>query len=109
MTDILITATDEAVTAITLVSPEGFGDWHGSLTDDAREWVARASFTGKAGQLVWLPDDQGRPSTVAAGWDGMDTLESLGGLPLSLPDGVYHRSRRELRRCPGRNGSAKSD
>jgi leucyl aminopeptidase len=89
MTDVFITATDEPVIPISLVRTEDLAGWMKSLPESQQPWVKSAGFEAKPGQSAWLPDDSGRPAAVAAGWDGRDTLETLGGLPLTLPEGVY--------------------
>lgn len=89
MTDVFITATDEPVVPIRLVSTAELADWQASLSAPARRWADSAGFAAKPGQTAWLPDDAGQPGRVAAGWDGEDSLASLGGLPLALPEGVY--------------------
>jgi leucyl aminopeptidase len=89
MTDVYLTATDEPVVPIRLVRTGDLDGWLESLTPAARQWVRTRGFEAKPGQSAWLPDADGRPSRVAAGWDGRDSLEALGGLPLTLPEGVY--------------------
>ncbi len=89
MTDVLITATDEPVTPIRLVRTENLTTWLESLSESERRWAKSSGFEAKPGQSTWLPDDAGHPAVVAAGWSGQDSLETLGGLPLSLPEGVY--------------------
>ncbi|MFW6093183.1 MAG: leucyl aminopeptidase family protein [Pseudomonadota bacterium] len=89
MTDVLVTATDERVTPVRLVRTTDLESWLASLPENARQWAGSNAFAARPGQWTWLPDERGRPSAVAAGWDGTDSLETLGGLPLSLPEGVY--------------------
>ena len=89
MTDVFLTATDEPVTPICLVRADEVENWLEGLPETARQWAASGGFRGKPGQVVWLPDEAGRPGSVAAGWDGRDSLETLGGLPLTLAEGVY--------------------
>ncbi|MFU8817587.1 MAG: leucyl aminopeptidase family protein [Pseudomonadales bacterium] len=89
MTDVFITATDEPVISIRLVRSDEFGAWLEGLPEAARQWVASSGFKARAGQTVWLPDEAGRPGSVAVGWDGGDSLDTLGGLPMTLAEGVY--------------------
>ncbi len=89
MTDVYITATDEPVTSIRLVRTEDMESWKASLPERHRRWVTSTRFEAKPAQWLWLPDDAGNPATVAAGWDGSDSLATLGGLPLTLPEGLY--------------------
>jgi len=89
MSDALLTTNDTPATPIRLVRAADFDDWLASLDERARAWVQSADFTGKPGQTAWLPDQDGRPATVIAGWDGRDSLATLGGLPFTLPAGAY--------------------
>ncbi len=89
MTDVFLTATDEPVYPIHLVRTDDLDAWLETLPGARRRWVERAGFLAKPGQSTWLPDDDGRPGAVAAGWDGKDSLDTLGALPLTLSEGVY--------------------
>ncbi len=89
MIDLFVTATDEPVTPVRLVRTDGLEGWKQSLSEKERRWVTSAGFQATPGQSAWLPDDTGNPAAVAVGWDGLDGLGTLGGLPLSLPEGVY--------------------
>jgi leucyl aminopeptidase len=89
MTDLFLTADDGAAVPIRLVRADAVDAWLESLPEAARRWAASAGFRAKPGQVAWLPDDAGGPGSVAAGHDGRDSLETLGGLPLTLPEGVY--------------------
>jgi leucyl aminopeptidase len=85
----LITEADTPATPIRLVRSDGLDAWLAALDGTARLWAARAGFRAKPGQIVWLPDAEGSPGAVAAGWDGRNSLDTLGGLPLALSEGVY--------------------
>lgn len=85
----LISKHDGPRTSIQLVTPAGFERWAAGQPPLARSWLDRQQFRGKSGQVAWLPDERGAPDSVAAGWEGTDELEALGGLPYSLPEGVY--------------------
>jgi len=89
MTDVFTSATTEKVTPIRLVRSEDLDRWQTALEPRSAAWARSRGFQGKAGQWIWLPDEAGSPSQVVAGWDGKDNLETLGGLALSLPEGVY--------------------
>jgi leucyl aminopeptidase len=89
MTDAFVTATDQPVTALALVSEAGLEALLGTLGDAQRAWVQGTGFQGKPGQTAWLADAAGQPARVLAGWDGKDSLDTLGALPLTLPEGVY--------------------
>ena len=89
MSDVLLTATDEPVVPIRLVRTAELQSWLESLSELQRRWARSAGFEARPAQVAWLSDDEGRPAAVAAGWDGADSLATLGGLPLVLPEGVY--------------------
>jgi leucyl aminopeptidase len=71
------------------VKTADFDTWSAALGPREKAWIDAAGFRAKAGQTAWLPDDAGHPATVVVGWDGRDNLATLGGLPFSLPPGVY--------------------
>ncbi|MEZ5559068.1 MAG: leucyl aminopeptidase family protein [Pseudomonadales bacterium] len=89
MTDAFVTTTSEAATPICLVSTEALERWTEGLPETAQAWLRRTGFQAKPGQTTWLPDASGLPASVAVGWDGADNLATLGGLPRTLPPGVY--------------------
>ncbi len=89
MTNVFLSTTTEPVTPITLVRTEDLSTWLESLDPAAAAWARSRSFEARKGQFVWLPDSQGHPGLVAVGWDGANNLETLGGLALNLPEGVY--------------------
>ena len=89
MTDVFISSTTDPVTPITLVRTEDLSTWLESLDPAAAAWARSNGFEAKNSQFVWLPDGTGNPGLVAVGWDGDDNLETLGGLALNLPQGVY--------------------
>ena len=74
---------------LTLVATADFANWRADLTPTARNWITRAQFAAKSGQFAWLPDADGEPTEIVAGWDGDDNLATLGSLPFKLPEGTY--------------------
>jgi leucyl aminopeptidase len=89
MSEVLLTASDRPTTPIRLIHTDGCEAWRATLDPRARAWIESAGFTAKPGQTAWLPDAEGHPATVVAGWDGRDNLATLGGLPFALPPGDY--------------------
>jgi len=89
MNEVFVTATDESVTPLRLVRTDDLEAWAAELPEHQRRWVTRSGFEAKPGQVAWLPDATGIPALVAAGWDGKDDIASLGGLTLTLAEGVY--------------------
>ncbi|MEE4277437.1 MAG: leucyl aminopeptidase family protein [Halieaceae bacterium] len=74
-------------TPIELVTADALDDRLQSLTQHQRDSLARQGFHGEAGQFAWLEEDGA--ASVVAGWDGEDTLGTLGALPMTLPEGEY--------------------
>jgi leucyl aminopeptidase len=89
MTDVLISAADDTAVSLRLVRTDDLAGWLERLPEQARRWATSAGFKAKPGQFVWLPGDSGAPGWVAVGWDGRDSLDTLGGLPLTLAEGAY--------------------
>ena len=89
MADTLLDSTDQNTIPLTPIATAKFDAWSAGLTATARNWVARAQFKAKAGEVAWLPDRDGEPTQLVVGWDGEDNLATLGGLPFLVPEGVY--------------------
>lgn len=86
--DATLVSEGDNPTPITLVKTDTFGDWRSSLDDASNDWLARQNFSAEPGQFAFLA-----PATasqqVIVGWDGLDNLATLGGLPQQLPPGDY--------------------
>ncbi len=80
-------AASDNPTPIELVKTEDFDTYLEGLSDAQRTWLDRQGFDARRGQFAWLED--GADARVVCGWDGEDNLASLGGLPMSLPEGDY--------------------
>ena len=74
-------------TIIELVSADALGARLQSLGDAQRATLERQGFKAKGGEFAWL-EGKGSPR-VLCGWDGIDGLAALGGLPMKLPEGDY--------------------
>ena len=61
--------------------------YRSSLTETELAWLDRQGFAAKSGQFAWL--ESGGAARVVCGWDGKDNLSTLGGLPMTLPEGTY--------------------
>ena len=70
-------------TPVTLIRTSEHEAWRESLDADQQAWLDRQKFTAKQGQTAWLEQPDG--AGVVVGWDGSDGLDTLGGLPLTLP------------------------
>ena len=90
MADSLLATTEKTSSPIELVRTGEFDAWKAERSTQDLNWLQKNRFTAKSGQIVWLPDDEGNPYSVAVGWNGDDDLATLGGLPYGLPAGVYH-------------------
>lgn len=89
MPDSLITETEVTPMSITLVQESAYPEWLAGLSATAQSWVDKSQFQGRSQELVWLPNSAGEPGELAVGWDGNDSIATLGGLPYRLPAGVY--------------------
>jgi leucyl aminopeptidase len=85
----LISEHDGARASIQLIALDDVEQWLEAQPELTRAWLTRQSFKAKSGQFAWLPDDHGAPDSVVVGWDGANDFKVLGGLPFSLPEGVY--------------------
>ncbi|WP_407696685.1 leucyl aminopeptidase family protein [Sneathiella aquimaris] len=76
---------------INLVAPTAFSGWCDGQSDRVKTWIDANGFTGKEGQHLIVPGDDGTISSVVLmketnSWD----IWSLAGLPENLPEGIYH-------------------
>jgi len=85
----LITHSETTATPITLVRTEQLEPWLAEQSPETRAWLGRLGFRAEPGQIGWLAGDDHQPAGVAVGWDGKDSLATLGALPFGLPEGVY--------------------
>ncbi|MFK7913862.1 MAG: M17 family metallopeptidase [Pseudomonadales bacterium] len=70
---------------LTLVTESAFDHWRSALPAEQQEWVTASTFRGKPGQFLRLPGT----TEFVAGSDGAESLATLGGLPMNLPEGSY--------------------
>ena len=75
---------------LTLVSQAELAEFQNSLDARDRAWVAANGFTANAGQLLALPDPDGKVYRVLAGISRTDDVYALAGAQGSLPKGDYH-------------------
>ena len=75
--------------AIELVTKTEHSDWYEQQGQPTRTWVNRAQFKGRAGQFVFLPDDDGAPNRLVAGVGDTLEFESVADLAKALPPGNY--------------------
>ena len=76
-------------TPIVLVTAPSLEAWRAEQPASALAWLDRQGFEAKPAQFAWLPDAEGQPSRVAAGWDGQENLSAIGHLAMLLPEGTY--------------------
>ena len=89
MTNSLLKDFEGDPTTLTLIDVNNFNSWKENLSRLSQNWVTKNGFEGKAGEICWLPEENTKLQKVAVGWDGKDSLETLGHLPYALPEGVY--------------------
>jgi len=76
--------TDDQANQLRLLTSADFDSFAKSLSDEDNEWLTRQGFTCSSGQFAWLQSGE-----VIVGWDGKDDLNTLGHLPMALPEGLY--------------------
>ncbi len=84
--EVLLASADNP-TRIRLLKTDDFDDFAANLNDADRASLERQQFQAKDSQVAWLEDDHG--AFVLKGWDGESNIATLGGLPMSLPEGDY--------------------
>ena len=78
----------ENPTPIELVKTADFNGREASLDAYQKASLKRQDFSAAKGQRAWL--NCGDQFKVLVGWDGLDDLATLGGLPLLLTEGDYY-------------------
>ena len=68
LSDVLLKASENEATPISLVKTSEFDAWFDGLSESNKAWVTRQSFKAKLGQFVWLESDGA--AEVWVGWDG---------------------------------------
>lgn len=85
LSDALRAGNPSQAVTLRLVKETDFESWQAALSAAERQWVTGSTFKAKSGQHLRLRD----AAEVAVGWDGTANLATLGGLPLTLPEGSY--------------------
>ena len=85
----LIADDGRTATAIETLAPQQLPAWLERRDATTRAWVAAAGFRAAANETVRIPDADGGPGTVLAGLGEHAALDSLGALPMALPEGDY--------------------
>ena len=76
-------------TPVVVVAQPGFNAWRSRQGALAQAWLRRTGFNAAAGELGWLPGDDGEPAQVVAGLGEAANIESLGSAARQLPPGDY--------------------
>ncbi len=76
-------------TPLTLVTPAEFAEFQNSLDVRDGAWVTANGFTAAAGQLLSLPDHEGKVKRVLAGIGRVDDIYALASAQAALPKGDY--------------------
>lgn len=83
---------------IDLISSSEFEQWQQECPEATKAWVKLTKFQGKANQFFYLPDANGKPSSVVAGIGNSPSKASLGLLSQKLGEGSFY-----LRKAPQEN------
>lgn len=76
--------------AIKLISQTEFPIWLKQQPHFTQTWLTTNQFKGEAGNVSLIPDTTGKLQTVLCCVSDSNNFWAVGGLPLSLPEGVYH-------------------
>src|SRR4051812_30025401 len=76
-------------TPLTLVTHAEFAEFQNSLEPHDQAWVTANGFTANAGQLLALPDRNGKVKRVLAGISRLDDVYALAAAQAALPKGDY--------------------
>lgn len=76
--------TDNDASQLRLIATGDFETLAQTLSNEDREWLQRQNFSCSPGQFAWLQNGE-----VLVGWDSVSDLNSLGHLPMALPEGLY--------------------
>ena len=91
LTDSDLTGGQQAI-PITLIETSDFDAWFATQSEAQQQWIQRNKFKALAGEHCWLIGASGVPDSLAVGWDGENSLATLGGLPFKLAEGHYSLS-----------------
>ncbi|MCR9277369.1 MAG: leucyl aminopeptidase family protein [Pseudomonadaceae bacterium] len=82
-------ANTTAAIPIDAVTADSFDDYREACDEASQQWFASHAFTAKAGSHLVCPGADGTIARVVVGVTDDADIASLGGLPLSLPEGIY--------------------
>jgi leucyl aminopeptidase len=75
---------------ITIVTVANFSQWLPKQDDFTRTWLQQNQFRGESGNLTLIPDASGNIIRVIYCVIDMKNFWSVGGLPFTLPEGIYY-------------------
>ena len=74
---------------IILLDEPSFARMSDQLSDNDRNWLSAQSFTGKADQMVLLPDESGHLKQVMLGVGEERSIDRLAAIASTLPDKIF--------------------
>ena len=83
------TNNDPNACFIHVLNAEGLDRWLASADAFHKRWIETNHFKAKAGQYLIIPDADGHPGLVLAGYDERPDIWTLAGLPAELQSGLY--------------------
>ena len=75
--------------SIILLDEPSFTRMSDQLSDNDRNWLSAQSFTGKADQMVLLPDESGHLKQVMVGVGEERSIDRLAAIASTLPDEIF--------------------
>jgi leucyl aminopeptidase len=83
------TETDTTATPISIVTPQNYSEWLSVQSAATKQWLTATMFQSEAGNARLLPDANGKVARVVCCVADVANMWGVGGLPLTLPEGVY--------------------
>jgi leucyl aminopeptidase len=89
MLNCFVTESNQAATVIYVVAKQAYASWLETKSNHVKAWLLATQFRAEANSVRLIPDADGNISHVLCCVDKVDDLWGVGGLPFTLPEGVY--------------------
>lgn len=83
------TSKSSSAIPIKVIAKESYAGWLKQQSSLVQEWLNATQFRAEANSVRAVPDANGKISMVVCCVDNVDFFWNAGGLPLTLPEGVY--------------------
>lgn len=89
MLSCFVTETTNVAIPVSVITPKNFSAWLELQTTQTKDWLSTTHFQAEAGSVRLIPDTNGKLSRVVCCVADPENLWGVGGLPFSLPEGLY--------------------